>query len=304
MLERILQLLVRRACVIGGPRHGRITFTHSTSTSRPAMTTGKAVEGANAHRNATGFSKMRNSAAVPLPPLAIGSDRRLSYGQMEYWIRHKSEGRPLRILEAGCGQKWPLNLDGTPFKLTAIDIDEDALAVRKARARDVDEVFVGDLRTRRMFGPGSFDVIYNSFVLEHIDDAQSVVDNFMYWLAPGGLLVLRIPDGNSVYGFLARCTPLFLHVLYKKYVQGIPTAGQPGHDPYPTHYHPIVSRSGIHRYCAEHGCKVLYETGFSGYLPKTPIQGLLARTVVRSISALSLGRLDWRYNNLTFVIEK
>ena len=268
------------------------------------MHTEKALTDAPRHAEGLAAGETRLSSRSPLPPLPLSSDRRSSYAQMEHWIRRKANGRTLRILEAGCGQKWPLNLEGTPFSLTAIDVDEEALRIRKTRVRDVDEVFVGDLRTRQMFGPASFDVIYNSFVLEHIDDARSVLDNFMYWLAPGGLLVLRVPDRDSVYGFLTRWTPFTMHVFYKKYVQGIPTAGQPGHGPYPTHYHPIVSRRGIHRYCHELGCKVLYEVGFSGYLPKTPLTGAIARTATRLISALSLGRLDWRYNNLTLVIEK
>jgi hypothetical protein len=46
------------------------------------------------------------------------------------------------------------------------------------------------------------------------------------------------------------------------------------------------------------------EVGYAGYLPKQPVRGLIARIVVRLVSALSFGRLDWRYNNLTFVIQK
>jgi SAM-dependent methyltransferase len=269
------------------------------------MPTGKAIENASGPHGATRFAPARPpGSSAALAPLATSSDRRQSYAQMEQWIRRKSKGQALRILEAGCGNKWPLNLEGTPFKLTAIDIDEDALQIRKTRVRDVDEVFVGDLRAGSMFTPGSFDVIYNSFVLEHIDDAKAVMDNFMRWLAPGGLLILRIPDRDSVYGFLTRYSPFWAHVLYKKYVQGIAEAGKPGHGPYPTHYHPVVSRRGLHRYCEEHGCSVLYESGFSGYLPKAPLTGMLARAAVKAIAALSFGRLDWRYNNLTLVIEK
>ena len=266
----------------------------SQKTLHSATTTGDAGFYPTANRGPSGT----------LPPLQLSSDRKQTYAQMEQCIRRKAGAQALRILEAGCGQKWPLNLDGVAFKLTAVDIDEDALNLRKTRVRDVDDIFVGDLRNRDLFPAGSFDVIYNSFVLEHIENAQDVMDSFMHWLSPGGLLVLRIPDGDSVYGFLARSTPFFTHVLYKKYVQGDPMAGKPGYAPYPTHYHPVVSRRGIHRYCREHGCRVVYEQGFSGYLPKSAVLGGFARTVARSIAALSFGRLDWRYNNLTLVIEK
>ena len=246
----------------------------------------------------------RRPPRAALPPLTLSSDYRYSIPHLEQRIRQKVQGTPLRILEAGCGAKWPLRLEGTPYKLTAVDIDTHALEVRKTRVRDVDEVMVGDLRTSNLFPSCSFDVIYNSFVLEHIEGAERVLDNFLAWLAPGGLLILRIPDRDSVYGLLTRCTPFWAHVLYKKYVEGVKDAGQPGHGPYPTSHDEVVSRRGIHRYCSDHGCVVQYEAGFSGYLPKAPLVRALARVTVQSIATLSFGRFDWRYNNLTFVIEK
>jgi len=248
--------------------------------------------------------QQRRRAPAALPPLTLSQDHRYSIPYVEQRIRQKARGKPLQILEAGCGRKWPLNLEGTSYKLTAVDIDRDALEARKIKVRDVDDVMVGDLRTSDLFPARSFDVIYNSFVLEHIEGAEGVLDNFLAWLAPGGLLILRIPDRDSVYGLLTRCTPFWLHVLYKRYVQGKRDAGRPGHGPYPTSYDEVVSRRGIHHYCSDHGCVVQHESGFSGYLPKSPLVHGLANVSVKSIAALSLGRFDWRYNNLTFVIEK
>jgi SAM-dependent methyltransferase len=239
-----------------------------------------------------------------LPPLRLNNHYLDSVPEIERWIKQKNRGSELRILEAGCGALWPLKLEGTPYKLTAVDIDVHALERRKTKVRDVDDIRVGDLRTPTLFPPASFDVIYNSFVLEHIDGAEQVLDHFLSWLAPGGLLILRVPDRDSVYGFLTRISPFWLHVLYKKYVQGMRDAGQPGHGPYRTFHDEIVSRHGIHQYCASHNCTVRYEAGFSDYLPKNPMLRLMARTLVQSISILSLGRLDWRYNNLTCVIER
>lgn len=250
------------------------------------------------------FAPTRSAAhAATLPPLTL-SDGQQSTAILESYIRQKGRGSELRILEAGCGAKWRLRLEGTPYRLTAVDIDRQALEIRKNAVRDVDEIIVGDLRTGSLFPADSFDVIYNSFVLEHILGAQQVLDNFTSWLAPGGLLILKFPDRDSVYGFVTRLSPFWLHVLYKKYVEGVPTAGQPGYGPYPTHYDPVVSRRGIHGYCRNHGCTVQHETGFAGYLPHSPLAGTLARMLVKSVAALSFGRLDWRYNNLTFVIEK
>lgn len=241
---------------------------------------------------------------APANALVLNAHYLDSVPHIEAWIKRKCNGSDVRILEAGCGALWPLRLEGVPYKLTAVDIDAKALERRKQNARDIDEIRVGDLLTPDLFPPASFDVIYNSFVLEHIDGAERVLDHFLTWLVPGGLMILRFPDRDTVYGFLTRSSPFWLHVLYKRYVQGMPRAGEPGHGPYRTYHDEVVSRRGIHRYCSEHGCRVHYEAGFTGYLPRQPLLGALAKVLVQSISVLSFGRLEWRYNNLTLIIER
>jgi hypothetical protein len=84
----------------------------------------------------------------------------------------------------------------------------------------------------------------------------------------------------------------------------MPNAGKPGYDPFPTFYDDVVSRRGIHRYCREHGCTVRDEAGGANYIPKRPVFGPVLRLIVMTVGLLSLGKLAWRYNNLTFVIEK
>lgn len=242
--------------------------------------------------------------APTLPPLRLLSSYHEGVQLMEGWINRKGRERALRILEAGCGNRWPLNLDGLDYQLVGVDTDERALEIRRAAARPGDEMHFGDLRERKLFGAGRFDAIYNSFVLEHVDGAEGVLENFLYWLAPGGLLILRIPDRDSVFGFLARTTPFWFHVLYKKHVQGMKNAGKPGFDPYPTFHDRVVSRRGIHDFCRMHGMAIREEAGYANYLPRRRLFQWPARVLVRGVSLLSLGRLDWRYNNLTFVIEK
>jgi SAM-dependent methyltransferase len=237
-----------------------------------------------------------------LPPLLL-HDYPVGIRLMEGWIDKQFRQQPLRILEAGCGNKWPLKLT-VPYALTAVDIDANALEIRKAKMRDVDELIVADLRQGDLVPEGRFDVIYNSFVLEHVQGAEQVLDNFFRWLVPGGLLIVRIPDRDSVYGFLTRMTPFWAHVLVKRYVFHSKNAGKPGFDPYPTFYDRVVSRKGIRAYCEKHGHIIRDEAGFSDYLPRQPSLRALSRLFVRTLSLLSFGRLDWRYNNLTIAIQK
>jgi SAM-dependent methyltransferase len=213
----------------------------------------------------------------------------LSFEGMNALLRARLEAlpKPLRILEAGCGRHWPLKLS-VPFTLTGLDLDRDALAQRT----DLDRAIVGDLRTVEL-APRSFDVIYSAFVLEHVSGAQRVLERFLEWLAPGGMLVLKIPDRDSAYGFLTRLTPFWTHVMFHRLLLRQPLAGTPGHGPYRTYYDTIVSERGMRDFCRRQGLTSpeVYRLCSYANQPAVRLGALL-------VSALSLGRLAWRHNNL------
>jgi 2-polyprenyl-3-methyl-5-hydroxy-6-metoxy-1,4-benzoquinol methylase len=50
----------------------------------------------------------------------------------------------------------------------------------------------------------SFDVVFSSFVLEHVQRADVALKNFATWLKPGGLLILRLPERSTARAFLTR----------------------------------------------------------------------------------------------------
>lgn len=216
----------------------------------------------------------------------------LSYTEMNALLEAElgSLAPPLRILEAGCGRHWGLKLT-VPYTLTGIDLDRDALAVRT----DLDRAILGDLTTAE-FPPGSFDVVYCAFVLEHVKGAEHVLERFLRWLAPGGMLVIKVPDRDSAYGYLARVTPLWIHVLTYRWLLGYREAGTPGHGPYPTEYDAVVSERGLIRFCAAHGLGKPQVRRLCSYGGRR-----LATLGAFLISALSAGWLAWRHNNLLLV---
>jgi len=223
---------------------------------------------------------------------------------LENCIRQKAmSGSSLQILEAGCGQFWPLDLKGIPFTLTGVDIDKGAVDLRRSRFNDLDEAIVGDLRVVDL-EKNRYDVIYNSYVLEHVDGAERVLENFSKWLKPGGILILRIPDRNSVRGFITRITPFWFHMFYAKYIVRFRDAGKTGFGPYPTFHDPVVSRVGIHQYCRNTHFVIKEEYGHGYYLDGRGIVGFLTYLFVRGFSLLSLGKLAWEYCDLTYILEK
>ena len=223
---------------------------------------------------------------------------------LENYIKQKAiEGSPLQILDAGCGQHWWLDLRGIQFTLSIVDIDKNVLDLRRARSNDLSEIIIGDLRFLDL-EKNRYDIICNSYVLEHIDGAERVLDNLYNWLKPGGILILRIPDRNSVWGFVARATPFWFHMFYKKYIVRDRNPGETGFGPYPTFYDPIVSRAGIHEFCRNNHFIIKEEYGHRSNLGGQGITEFLIYVAVRGVNILSLGKFAWNYNDLTYILEK
>lgn len=211
----------------------------------------------------------------------------------------------LQILEAGCGQAWALNLDGLKYEITGVDLSEEALNIRKNQQKDLDKIIVGDLRTVEIES-NYYDVIYSSYVLEHIDGAEQVLDNFFTWLKPKGVLILRIPDAETVYGFVSKQSPFWVHVFYKKYIQGKPNAGKPGYDPFPAFFDPVVSSSGLQEYCSKHNLPIKIAYSYAVTNPEIMFQAfpILGKFIYKMIGVLSFGKLASDRNDIVFIIEK
>jgi len=205
----------------------------------------------------------------------------------------------IRILEAGCGRRWSLDLTGVRFSLTGVDINPDCM---KARS-DLDCQIVGDLRSVEL-DPGYYDVAFSSFVLEHIDGAEEVLKRLIAALKPGGFLLLRIPDRDSAYGFMARHSPHRLHVLFKRYIQGNRNAGKPGHGPFPVAYDPVVSWHGIVDFCNLHGLEITDALSSDFYVRSLGAYSMPARLALRLVALLSMGRFTDAYINMAIVVRK
>jgi SAM-dependent methyltransferase len=219
-------------------------------------------------------------------------------------LRESQRGdEPVRVLEAGCGHHWPLQDADVPLRITGVDTDADALRIRRDELGDLHDEIIGDLRTVEL-PVESFDVVYCSWVLEHIEGAEGVLDRFVNVLRPGGRLIIRVPDGDSVYGYLTKHTPHRLHVLYKRHIERRPHAGEPGHAPYPVVYDPIISVRGMRSWADRRGLLIADEYSLNFYLQAFKAFRPVVALGLRTIAALSLGRLSATHNNIGYVIVK
>lgn len=246
---------------------------------------------------------MKTVAQRTRPLVVFHAPQQESAMMMRHMAAKASSQEELLILEAGCGNSWELDLAGVRYVLTGVDMNEAALNIRRFQKCDLHEAVLGDLRTIDL-AENKYDVVYNSFVLEHIPNAKLVLDNFVRWLKPGGILILRIPDPQSVYGFLSRLTPFWFHVLYKRYIEGRKTAGKPGFDPFPTIYDEVVSREGIRNWCAQRGVTIREEVGWNYPISRPGWASHVTAAAIKVMGTLSLGRLATNHINLTYVIEK
>jgi ubiquinone/menaquinone biosynthesis C-methylase UbiE len=233
---------------------------------------------------------------LALPALNLIPNRRELHEMISDRIRQVAAVRPhTQILEAGCGNRWPFDLTGLNVSVTGIDVDSEALRIRQRVHGDLDASIVGDLRTAE-FDQDSFDVIYCSFVLEHIEGVETVLDNFRRWTRPGGLIIIKVPDRDSVYGFITRMTPYWFHVFYKRYVMSKPNAGKPGFGPYPTVHERTISRKHLQKYLLKHSIDRFEEMGF-GKLPAIQVG------FSRIVHLVSFGSLAWDHINLLYLIQ-
>jgi SAM-dependent methyltransferase len=213
------------------------------------------------------------------------------------------EGK-LSFLEAGCGKAWNLDLEELDYVLTGVDISKEALDIRLNQQRDLDEAILGNLESVKL-EVSRYDLIYCSYVLEHVRQAEDVLDNFFRWLKPGGLLVLLIPDRDTFRCFVSRATPHWFHIFLYRYVMRRPHAGEPGHAPFRAYYHEIVSRRGIHDYCRRHGHSIHIEYGKKDSFTSKPgnLVSLPIVLVGKLIQLLSFGKITTRHCDLIYTIE-
>ena len=109
---------------------------------------------------------------------------------MEWIKRLTSPGKPLKILDVGCGTGLMMEKLSSLGRVWGIDCSSEAVgyACKRGLAQ------VRQISCEKLNDPnGSYDVIICLDVLEHIKDEKAALCSLMRVLAPGGLLVVTVP---------------------------------------------------------------------------------------------------------------
>ncbi|WP_030165405.1 class I SAM-dependent methyltransferase [Spirillospora albida] len=206
--------------------------------------------------------------------------------------RQYARERPLHrihVLEAGCGWGPGLDLGDRDHLVTGVDMEAPELRARTLERTDLDDWHLGDLRTVPL-PPRAFDVVHASYLIERVPHAELVLDRFVAALKPGGLLLVRLRDRDTAFGFLDRTLP------------GPLRGGAPAHDaPPPAVYDRVASRAGMRWYCAMRGLVIAEE-----HTARRPLAAAAGRgeSLCRLVALASRGRLTAAHSELALVIRK
>lgn len=112
--------------------------------------------------------------------------------------KHMARGSQARILDAGCGTGNNLAHFKGRGRAVGVDLSEDALRFCRTRAVHAARASVLALP----FGAGAFDLVTSFDVLYHrwVSDDRAAVAELARVLAPGGLLLVRVPALKMLWG--------------------------------------------------------------------------------------------------------
>jgi SAM-dependent methyltransferase len=132
---------------------------------------------------------------------AVVHRRWAAFGEMLSDYSSRAEGaRPLRVLDAGCGDG--INLVGlrqlashVPRQLDLFAIDLSPVRVQRARTaeRAAGAIALASV-TALPFESGHFDVVLCSQVIEHVPAAEAAAREVARVLRPGGLALIGVPN--------------------------------------------------------------------------------------------------------------
>ncbi|WP_433333687.1 class I SAM-dependent methyltransferase [Spirillospora sp. CA-294931] len=197
----------------------------------------------------------------------------------------------IHVLEAGCGWGTGLDLGDREHEVTGVDLDTPALRAHSAARTDLQSCHLGDLRTVPM-PPRAYDVVHAPFLIERVPNAELVLDRFVAALKPGGLLLVRLRDRGTAFGFLDRTLP---EPLWRSRAHDAPPRAV---------YDKVASRRGMRWYCVMRGLVITEEYTGRDCLDAFGAGSGLAGGLCRTVAALTRGRLSADHSEVTLVIRK
>ena len=209
----------------------------------------------------------------------------------------------LSVLDAGCGSSSNFILP-PDARRTGIDVSPRQLE----RNTVLDEKILGDVQEHRL-PAGRFDVILCWTVLEHLAQPRRALDNLVQSLAPGGLLVIGVPNVLSAKGLVTKFTPMRFHMWFYKSIHGSTAAGHDDVGPFPTHLRMAITPGGLRRYAVDNDLAVLHLSTYEGSMQRRArarfgVVGARWRVIRAATIAATLGAIDPGASEVVAIVQK
>jgi SAM-dependent methyltransferase len=137
----------------------------------------------------------------------------------DFWLRELSEAKcfnewvldrigPLpgpAVLEIGCGTgSFTSLLAARGNSVVALDLNPDYVEIAQRRTANLDRVEIRCADATEISWEPRFDAVMLLDVLEHIEDDLDLLMRLRKALKPNGVLVLKVPAGQWLYGSMDR----------------------------------------------------------------------------------------------------
>jgi len=204
------------------------------------------------------------------------------------------------VLEAGCGRRSVVDLGDTAI-VTGIDIAPEEVQHNKR----LQEVRIGDIQNCEI-EQDRFDVAVCWNVLEHLDAPGAALANLYSALRPGGVLVLGMPNRQSLKARLVVLTPHRLHsfVWHRLYPNAPLDEG-----PFSVVHHPEMDLDALRRFAHERNMTIVYRALYESEMQQKLRRRLhLGERVWGSLGSLlgslSRGQIDALHSDAILVLRK
>lgn len=146
----------------------------------------------------------RSDLSQPELPLELhGHRKKLEFMQMaleRFRVDTGMAPAQVRVLEVGCsnGRNVTMPLAACGYKVTGLDIHEESIEYAQAHNVFDNARFICSLLSD-LPGDELFEILVLSDVLEHVEDPAGICMEALQHLAPGGMVLISIPNGFGPY---------------------------------------------------------------------------------------------------------
>lgn len=216
--------------------------------------------------------------------------------------KHLSKKESIRVLEAGCGDLSRISF-GSQATLIGIDISEMQLEKNTC----LDEKILGDIQTYPL-EEEYFDVIISWDVLEHLNDPEKALNNFIRALEKDGIIILALPNLVSYKGILTKLTPYFIHLWFYNYIVGDKTVGTKDTQ-FSTYLRRIIAPNNLIRFFKDKGLTIVLSKLYEGPVPeyirnKNKLTNFIF-TIMGGLSRLiTFGKFNFNHSDFMLVVKK